>query len=295
MGALCDRLYRDYLHAGDDQPARVRLAAAATVDAPTVNLDLSLLPVDARQVVAPGVLIEVGREQMLVIAYASDGTATVTRGANGTTPQAHAGGALVTVAPAFSRQVVFDAVADNIVDLFPTVWGTAAAEISVTHPVTTLPADVGQIVAFRAARGAFQWNADARLITSYAGAVSGKGAVIHATSGTTGTLVYRSSFLRPTSDDDDLEADLRVRPEWERIVVVGAAAQLLSGRDVEAVTQEFITEQLQSESLPAMTPGRISARLTALHEHLLERAGKRLHSEEGRRVRRVPVARTAVR
>lgn len=294
MAELVDRVFREYLFAGDDQPARIRLAAAVDATETAFTLDLSMLPVDARQVIAGGMVIEFEREQVLVLAY--DGTTTtVVREVNGTTAAAHAGGTLGVISPPFSRQVVFDAVADNIVDLFPSVWGTGFEEIAVTQPVTEVPADVGQIVQFRAVQGSGYWTADARLITSFPASATGRGAVIEASAGTAGVLVYRSSFIRPTADGDDLEADLRVRPEWERIVVVGAAAQLLSGRDVEAVTQEHITEQMQAESLPVTTPGRISARLSALHEHYLEKASRRLISEEGKRIRRVPAARTAIR
>lgn len=294
MRELVDRVYRDYLHAGDDQPARVRLAEAVDVDDPTVMLDMGLLPIDAQQVIAPGVVVEFGLERVLIADVADDFTVTMVRGVDSTEPAAHDAGALGVVSPAYSRQSVFDAVADNIVDLYPTVWGDGAADVSVVQGVTEVPADVGHITMFRGSYSGGYFTADARLITAFAAASTGVGAVIDAPSGTAGVILYRSRFLRPYDEDIDLET-LGVRPEWERIVVVGAAAQLLSGRDAESITQEFVDEQLQAESLPPTTPGRVAARLTAYHEHLLERAGRRLTAEQGKAIRRRPVSRMAVR
>lgn len=294
MRELVDRVYRDYLHAGDDQPARVRLASGIDADDVTVTLDMSLLPVDAYQVLAPGVVVEFARERVLIADVTDDFTVTMARGWDSTEPAAHDAGAFGIVSPAYGRQSVFDAVADNIVDLYPTLWGDAAAEISVVAGVTEVPADVGHITMFRGSYSGGYFTADARLISAFAGAASYLGAVIDAPAGTAGVLLYRSRFPRPEDEDTDLEA-IGLRPEWFRIVVVGAAAQLLSGRDVEAVTQEYIDEQLQAESLPPTTPGRIAARLTAFHEHLLERAGRRLIAEQGKQIRRRPVARSAVR
>lgn len=293
MRAVVDRVYRDYLHAGDDQPARVTLATGVDADDTSWQLDLSMLPVDAQQVLAGGIIIESGLEQALITGV-SGATATVVRGVNGTTAEAHAAGDLVTISPVFGRQVVFDAVADNIVDLFPTVWATAAEEITVTADYTEVPADVGAVTGFRVT-GSSYYNTDARLIDTFPTSSTGKAVLVDASTGTTGLLVYRASFTRPTSLDDDLEADLRVRPEWERIVVVGAAAQLLSGRDLDAVTAEWVDEQMQAETFPPTTSGRMSARLTGYHEHLLERAGRRLQAEDRKHVRRLPVAKRALR
>jgi hypothetical protein len=239
-------------------------------------------------------VIDFDREQVMVTGW--DGvTATVQRGANGTDPAIHAAGTVGIVAPTFGRQTVFDAVGDNIVDLYPSVWGIGFAEINVAWPVTDVPADVALITGFRGTAGANYFTADVRYVASFPASATGHGAVIDAPNGTPGVLTYRARFIKPTDEDADLEVDHRIRPEWERIIVVGAAAQLLSGRDVEAITQEFITEQLQTESLPVSTPGRMSARLTALHEHYLERASRRMQADDRKQIRRRPVARSAIR
>lgn len=293
VAALIDRVFRDYLHAGDDQPARVRLSVGVDATATEWEVDLSMLPVDARQVLTGGIVIEAGRELVLVTDVSAANVATVVRGANGTTPAVHAANTLLTISPAFGRQVVFDAVADNVAALYPTLWTVKSEAVDVAQPYTEVPDDVGTILAFRAG-GAHPYNADARLIDTFPDSSTGKAAVIEAASGTAGTIVYRGGFGRPDADSTDVSA-LGVRPEWEKIVVVGAAAQLLSGRDVEAVTQEWLGEQLQAESLPPTTPGRISARLLALYEHYLQEAGRRLRTEDRKRIRRVPVRRTALR
>jgi hypothetical protein len=294
MGDVVDRVFRDHLYAADDQPVRVRLAGAVDAAVPDWTLDLTLIPVDVVAAIAPGVLIEADREQALILAVADD-VVTVARGVNGTDPAAHADGALVNIAPAFGRQQVFDAVADNVVALYPTLWAVKTEAVTVAHPYTEVPADTLNIVAFRAIYSvSHAFEAPARLITAFPDSSTGKAAVIDATAGQAGTIVYRGSFDRPTTDADDLEL-AGVRPGWERIVRVGAAAQLLFGRDTEPITQEVVTEQMQAESLPITTHGRIAARLLEYRDLLLKEAADALKLEDRKRVVRMPNRRSALR
>ena len=49
-------------------------------------------------------------------------TITVTRGAKGTDAAAHTAGDLIKIAPPFPRRNVFDAVCDQIKNLYPTLF-----------------------------------------------------------------------------------------------------------------------------------------------------------------------------
>lgn len=293
VAQLIDRVFRDYLYQADDQPVRVRLGAAMADAATTsMNLDLTLIPLDARDAIAPGMILEVDREQVMVISGPAGAVWTVQRGVNGTTAIAHANGALVQVAPAFTRQTVFDAVADNIAVLYPKLWNTKTVAATTASPLTEIPAEALGGLVFRAT-ATQPYSVPARLVDDWTPSSTGKAAVIDIAAGVAGLLTYRTGFARPTTEATDVTA-AGVRAEWERIVVVGTAAQILSGRDVEVATQDFVTEALQAQTMPAGTEGRIASRLTALHELWLNDASRRLSAEETKRIRRVPVRRASL-
>ena len=48
----------------------------------------------------------------------------------------------------------------------------------------------------------------------------------------------------------DLATDCLISDEYEQIVMVGAVADIVGATDIDASTQEFITEKLAAESYP---------------------------------------------
>ena len=272
LGGLVDRVYRDWLHPGDEQPARTRLTAAVTSGASTWPIDETVFAADEVDMLAPGVVVEAGVEQAL-IRDRSGGTLTLTRGVNGTVAAAQSSGAIVTVAPTFGRQTVLDAVADSVVSLWPQLWHPKATAATVALPLTELPADFGAADHWRptdqttiAPRFPFEAITDPD-------AANGMSALIDDEAGTEGFLVYRARFLRPTAEADDLTATFGVRAEWERIVAVGAVAQILFGTpELDPVVAEYVTRQLEAESFPPRTSGQIAARLMQLRDELLREA-----------------------
>ena len=79
--------------------------------------------------------------------------------------------------------------------------------------------------------------------------------------------------------------------KWERIVLADAAAELLSGVDIDALTQEFLTQQLRLERFPVRSGSTINRALVQYREYLVELAERDLRSASPRRIvnRRVSV------
>lgn len=65
---------------------------------------------------------------------------------------------------------------------------------------------------------------------------------------------------------------------YERIVISDAASELLAGVDIDAVTQERLTEQIRLEGFPVRSGSSISQNLVRYHEYLIQRADKDLVS-----------------
>jgi len=250
VAALADRVYREYLHLGDDQPLIVTLDGAVDGAVTTWTLDLTAgIAPDELEVLGSGVVLEtVDGEQVLVTGFAeTESQVTVIRGYGGTEASAHPDGAHVIVAPVYGRQAVLDAVADNIVALYPALWATLTVEVETSSDPVEVPEGCLTPVGLLWSNGSGQWREarDLRLLDRFPPSATGKAILVaDAAPGFTGYFTYRGRFDRPAATTT-LLTELGLEPEWERIVVVGAAAQVVAGRDLDQLTSEYVTEQLE--------------------------------------------------
>lgn len=278
VGALVDRVFRDYLLNPADMPAHVGLDALVTDSAISiVYTDLELAPeeVDAMQL---GTIIELGLERIRITAH-DEGTQTltVTRAMFGSTAAEHAATSLLYIAPKFSRLTVFDAVCDQIVALYPDLyavtqdWAHSSELAFEVEATTTDPVHVVE---------ANQWVGDefvpveARLVRSEDFS-SGVGIQFVPRAVGEVTVRYAMAFPRPTAEADTL-ATLGVDASWYPIISLGVLASLLAGTDIDSATQEFITEVLESQGYPPSTGVSLAVRLTQLKELETTKARRRL-------------------
>ena len=132
IGDLVDRTFREYLEPMDDIVSYTTLTSGIDDSATSVSFNGDLLSVEEEDALDAGAIIEIGQELMIATDLnAVANTITVTRGARGTTAAAHSGGAIIKIAPPFPRKNVFDAVCDQIKNLYPTLFATET-KISVT-------------------------------------------------------------------------------------------------------------------------------------------------------------------
>lgn len=95
------------------------------------------------------------------------------------------------------------------------------------------------------------------------------------------TITYGKKVDVPAVVTDDIEG---MPPEWERIILADAAAEMLSGVDIDATTQEYLTQQMRLENFPVKSGSSISQNLIRYKEYLVDEAEKDLKAAEPRAV-----------
>src|SRR5690606_27972169 len=153
------------------------------MDASTKNMpvDVSMLSPEEMDLLGPGAVIEAGSELLLVEAAHGASTdsidaLTVRRGMFGTEASPHPAGTIVTVAPDYPRQVVFDALADAIENLWPDLWTIRTTEFWASpSAIVELPADCEEIIEVRSSvGGGWAYMASWEFLSPYPNVPSGK-------------------------------------------------------------------------------------------------------------------------
>jgi hypothetical protein len=191
---------------------------------------------------------------------------------NGTTAAAIAANAEIRLAPMYPRRTVFDAVCDNVVALYPDLSRIATTTVTSASTPVNVPAELTNIrYASRASSGRVS-PVGVELLRSYTPAATGQAIQFSGVNaGVDVYLTYEARFDRPTDEADDLD-DFGVQATWERIIIVGTAAQVLAGRAFDAISAEYINEQLEREGLPVGSIDRMRDNLIRYHRHLLDQA-----------------------
>ncbi|HVF75497.1 MAG TPA: hypothetical protein VM938_10650 [Acidimicrobiales bacterium] len=274
VSGLIDRMMREFLEPADDQPTRFTLAAELAEDATSLSYDPALLSPEEEDILGPGMLIEVGIEEIVVGAVdaSTNVLSSLIRGANGTEPALHAVGGVAKVMPTWRRRAAFDAVCDAIDALFPELYAVDTIAVSAgTGSTTEIPAAVAWPLWMWDISGAR--HDELTFLDHYGGSSTGKALM----NGVTGHLVYAKSFERPDSEDVDL-ADLSIDPAWERLVIVSAVSYLMSGREADPIAQKFLTEQQAQQGFPVGSATRLRDALIREYEYLLAKAKRQLRS-----------------
>ncbi len=280
VAEVTDRTFRDFLVPADDQPMRATLTSAVSKTETSWPLSLSMLAPDEQDVLAPGVIVEAGSEQVLVTDV--DGsTATVVRGRNGTEAAAHDSGSLVVLAPLFGRATVVEAVKDQVVSLFPSLWHVDTVEVTTTGDYVEVPAETVTPVRFLVDTGSRYVPVQVDLMTDFPPSQTGKAVVPrgYLPAGYTGFFTFRSRFCRPSFDTDPL-GQFGVQPGWERIVSAGAAAQVIPPRDSGQLSVEYVTEALEREASPVEAPRFVRDGLLQLRSIWLDEAARDLRAQD---------------
>ena len=250
VAQLIDRIYREYLYPPREQPARTTitdnpLAAAAT----SVSITLGILSVEEENSLGQGITVEVDSEIMLVTAYASP-TLTVTRQWAGTADVQHEQDAELRIAPDYPRLVVFDAVADALEGLYPDLFVVKTAE-STVGSLEVAPANVGDVVGANYFQYGKWRSCGVKVLKGFPD--SGTERAFMFTAGVPGARAYvryKAKPVRIALETDDLADDFEdffIETRWEQIVILDAVAGIVGTHDVDAATQEFITESLASQ------------------------------------------------
>ena len=218
---------------------------------------------------------------LVTSATTSTRTLTVSRGYSGTTAVAHSDKDNIFINPTFPRKTVFDAVSDNIVRLYPSLYNVTTTNVTSSSTYAEVPASTVEVLTsyVQNATGEQYTSAGIELLTNFPPSTTNTAVQFYNTSnGKTVNLVIKRKFVRPTAETDDLSTTCLLEDEYEQIVMVGAVADIMGATDVDASTQEFITEKLAAENYPVGSGERIRNALLRLRSLLIDEARGNLRS-----------------
>jgi len=283
VSTLVDRIYRDFLNKPDDLSAFSRLdGAISSTTGTTVVYEAGLFSSEEENLLGSGALIEIDQELMLVTeANTSTRTLTVSRGYAGTTAATHADETNIFINPTFPRKSVYDAVSDNISRLYPSLYNVTTTNVTSNSTYQEVPASTVEVLTsyVQNSTGDQYTSAGIELLRDFPPSSTNTAVQFFNTSnGKTVHLVVKRKFVRPTDETSDIETVCLVAPEYEQIVMVGAVADIIGATDIDASTQEFITEKLAAESYPVGSGERLRNALLRLRSLLIDEARGNLRS-----------------
>ena len=318
IGELVDRIYREYLEPMDDLQPYTLLTSSGGINSSvtTINFDGTLLTQEEEDVMEAGSIIEIDRELLLCKELDTvNDTVTVVRGVRGTTAATHDENAIIKIAPPFPRQVVFDAVVDQINNLFPTLFAVETQSVQSSNGYTLLgtydsPGTNNYLVSVLKAISQFtdfSSGADQTGVVfnpvsvqmiqlpnpfTYVDDTSTERTITYTTGpnqvnalqffnidqGHTCYVTFKKKFVEPTAETDTL-ATIGLEDEYEPIVMAGVAAQMMSSRDIPTATADYITDQLAVSNFPVGSANSIRNSLLQYQQLLITQARKYLRAK----------------
>tara|TARA_R100001510_G_scaffold56753_1_gene62968 strand:+ start:57 stop:1046 length:990 start_codon:yes stop_codon:yes gene_type:complete len=312
IGNLVDRTYREYLEPMDDLVSYTTLSTDINDTVTSFTFNGDLLSIEEEDAMDAGTIIEIDQELMLCTNLnAVTNTVTVTRGARGTTKASHTAGDIIKIAPPFPRKNVFDAVCDQIKNLYPTLFATETKQVSakvgyiplsgtndnyliapikaisqytdfsagtddtgiVYSGVTVELVDLPNPFTYTDSDGVSQTITYSNNGPNKVNAVQ----VYNVNAGHTVYITFKKKFVEPTAEDNTL-AEIGLESEYEPIIMAGVAAQIMAGRDIPTATTDYISDQLATQSFPVESAARIRNSLLAYQRALLQQARKDLRA-----------------
>jgi len=317
IGDLVDRVYREYLEPPESVESYSYITSSITDSDTTISYAGNMFSVEEEDALDAGCIIEVGQELMFSTALNTvTNEITVVRGARGTTAAAHSSGDLIKVTPTFPRKNVFDAVSDQIENLYPTIFavetktltsgtgykiiGTYGTDVDNNNYLVAPIKAISQYTDFSAGNdetglkfigvavemvdlpNGFTWT-DEDSVERTKTYTSGP-QVVHAlqfqgiASGYECYVTFKKKFVSPTSESTTLTS-VGLETEYEPIVMAGVAAQMLAGKDINKVNAKYITEQIAIQSYPVGSSNSLRNSLLQYQQVLIQQARKNLRAK----------------
>ncbi len=286
VASIMDRLFQQFLTPPDDQFAQVRLGANVTdTTTDTILLGGFTIPED-ESLLRQGSILELDQELVRVVTYdPTTGSVTVTRGEYGTVRSTHTTPLLMNLNPPYTRASVFEAVADNIITLYPKLFTVTQAYLS-TVSAGVYPIGDELAVQMLTAWGE-GWSGSSELqgnIVDFHQLAGGRAIIMNEEVAGSLWFRYRRRMAKATSEDDVLE-DLGVDERWVNIITTGSAADLLVGRDIPAAQTEWVKSVLEAENIRVGTRMSIAGGLRQYRNMLLDDASQEMRAEYRPKIR----------
>tara|TARA_R110002012_G_scaffold32100_6_gene95345 strand:+ start:1428 stop:2444 length:1017 start_codon:yes stop_codon:yes gene_type:complete len=315
---LVDRVYREYLEPMDDLTSYTTLNEGSELSASdtVITFNGDLLTQEEEDAMDAGTIIECETELMRCVSLDTvNNQVTVVRGVRGTTASTHADGKVLKISPPFPRKNVFDAVCDQIKNLFPTIFAVETQSITTGSGYTLIgshdsPGTNNYLVSILSAISQYtdfssgsnttgvnfspvtcslvelpnpftytDSDGVSRTITYTTGP-----STVHAiqfagiASGHTAHVTFKKKFIEPTAETDTL-ATVGLEEEYVPIIMAGVAAQMMSGRDIPAATADYISDQLATSNYPVGSSNSVRNSLLQYQQLLINQARKYLRAK----------------
>ena len=313
---LVDRTFREYLEPADELTSYTSVASTLSSSATTLSFDADLLTQEEEDVMDAGTILEIDQELLYCTGLDTvNNFVTVVRGVRGTTADSHDVGAIVKIAPSFTRLAVFEAVKDQINNLFPTLFAVETKQLSASTGYSLIgthdaPGDANYLVSILSAISQYTDFAsgsdstgvsflpvtcslvelpnpftftDADGVSRTMTYTTGPN-VVHAiqfsniAQGQTAFVTFKKKFVEPTAESDSLSS-IGLEPEYEPIIMAGVAAQLMAGKDIPSATTQYITEQMAVSGYPVGSSNSIRNTLLQYQQLLINQARKYLRAK----------------
>ena len=317
IGDLVDRVYREYLEPVDNVESYSYLSSGISDSVDSITYDGNLFSIEEEDALDAGAIVEVGQELMYTTALnATTNTITVKRGQRGTTAAAHLAGDLIKIAPAFPRKNVYEAIVDQIKNLYPTLFavetltltasvgykllGTHGSDVDTYNYIVTPIKAISQYTDFSTGTDTtsthwssvavekielpnpFTYTDDAGVerTKTYTTGPNTVNAIQYfgIADGHTAYVTFKKKFVTPTLETTTLTS-IGLETEYEPIIMTGVAAQLISGKDIKLINASFITEQLEASVYPIGSSNSISSSLLRYQQLLIQQARSNLRSK----------------
>jgi hypothetical protein len=290
---LIDRTFREYLEPMEDMVSYTVLSGTLSTSDTSVGFNGDLLSIEEEDALDAGTIIEIGQELMICTELnAVTNSITVTRAARGTTATTHDAGDVIKITPQFPRVNVFNAVKDQIENLYPTLYAVETQTISSAVGYVALTGDDdNRIVAPLKAVSQYQeLDAGNQTTVQFRGvamelidvptSVTASGKVVQFSGVSTGVNVhctFKKKFGEVSLETTTL-ADIGLETEYEPIIMAGVAAQMIAGKDIPTYTSDYITEQMAVTNYPVNSSSNIRNSLLQYQQVLINQARKDLRA-----------------
>ena len=275
IGALVDRVFREYLEPADELNSYTAVASTLSSSATTLSFDASLLTQEEEDIMDSGSVIEIGQELMYCTSLDTvNNFVTVVRGVRGTTAAEHTTGKIVKIAPAFTRLAVFNAIIDQINNLFPTLFAVETKTMTASTGYTLVadyssPGDANYLVSILSAISQF---------TDFSAGSDTTG--VNFAPVTCSLVELPNPFVYNDADGVERTVTYTTGPSVVHAVqFAGVAAQMMSGRDIPSATSQYITEQMSISGYPIGSSNSIRNSLLQYQQLLLNQARKYLRAK----------------
>jgi hypothetical protein len=310
-------VFREYLEPAENVESYSYLTGGIDASVTTLAYANDLFSVEEEDALGAGAILEVGQELMFSTALNTvTNEITVTRGARGTTAAAHSAGDLIKISPTFPRKNVYDAVSDQIENLYPTLFavetktitsgtgyrviGTYGTDVDNNNYLVAPVKAISQFTDFSTGTdetglkfigvavemvdlpNGFTWTDEDGVERTKTYTTGPQ--VVHAlqfqgvSSGYECFVTFKKKFITPTAETDTL-VTVGLENEYEPIVMAGVAAQMVAGKDIKQIDAQYITQQMAAQNFPVGSSSSVRNSLLQYQNILIQQARKNLRAK----------------